>query len=117
MVKKVKIKVIPPIDTNMPHEVEVKIEKTAATVPEVLAKYCELLRIPVYRYDEILKRKVYTFWTMVLIKNGKVIGTIGIDGPNLEGPDNLVKNGDELAIMGAVEGGIFYTRLKVSHVY
>ena len=106
MEKKVKVKILPQINTSMPEEVEIEIDEESSTIPAVLSRFCKLLGMPLQRYDETLKRPVSVFWTRTLVKNGKVIGRVSIDGLDVrEKKDLEIKGGDELVLFGPAEGG------------
>lgn len=106
--KVVIVKIIPPIitDTKVPREVEIELDKEKSTLPAVLSKLHESLRIPLEVYDENIKRLVHVFWTRTLLKNGIEIGRFGIEGLKLRKcSDSSIKVGDELVILLPTGGG------------
>ncbi len=105
MSKKVKVSVLPQIDTGMPEELDVEIDGESSTVSEVLTKFCKALGMKTQRYDEFLKKQVSVFWTRLAVKNGKVVGRFSMDGDIKDAEDLTVKPGDELAVYGPAEGG------------
>jgi|GEM_PF-6540293 len=105
MEKKVKVSVLPQIDTGMPEELEVEIDGDSSSIPEVISKFCKALGMKTQRYDEFLKKTVSVFWTRLAVKNGKVIGRFSMDGVIKDAKDLTVKPGDEVAVFGPAEGG------------
>lgn len=107
MEKKVKVSILPQINTDMPEELEIEMDQEKSTIPAILSKFCELLGLQPQRYDELLKRPVSVFWTRTLVKNGKVIGRFSMDGrlDVKEKKDLEIKAGDELVLFGPAEGG------------
>lgn len=106
MVKKVKVRILPPIKSSMRKEVEIQLDEERSSIDAILSKLYEILEIQPQRYDEILNKSVHIFWTRLLIKNGETIGSFGIEGPDIKkNKDRNVEGGDDLVIMSPTGGG------------